>query len=119
MRIAYVLPVSLLVACSGPTEWPREGTFSGVYRSGFEASLFVPKGTKEMWWLNGDVPCEEAPSSIRAAGPLLFVEVRARLSDTGSFGHLGRYVREITPSEYLVCRKATPDEWKYLTKDAT
>lgn len=117
MRIAGMLALFFLVSCSGQTERQHEGTFSGVYRSAFEASLFVPKGTKEMWWLKGNVPCEGPPSSIRAPGPLLFVEVRASLSGKGSFGHLGRYVREITPSEFLVCRPATPDEWKYLTKD--
>ena len=119
MRIAWLLALFLLLSCSGRTEWPHEGTFSGVYRSGFEASLFVPKGTKEMWWLKGDVPCEPTPSSIQAPGPLLFVEVRASLSDRGSFGHLGRYIREISPREFLVCRKATPDEWKYLATDST
>ena len=108
----------MLVSCSKQAAWPHEGAFAGVYASGFESSLSVPQGTKEMWWLNGDVPCEVAPSSLRAPRPVLFIQVRASLSEKGSFGHLGKYGREITPSEFLVCRKATPDEWKYLTKDS-
>jgi hypothetical protein len=81
--------------------------------------MFIPKGTKEMWWLNGGVPCAGIPGSLKSVRPVLFVEMRAHLSDAGSFGHLGKYSREVTPIEFVACRKATPDEWKYLTENAT
>ena len=119
MRIAFALALLALVSCTRQADWPHEGKFAGVYTSGFEYSLFVPKGTKEMWWLNGGVPCEVAPGSLRAPRPVVYIEVLANLSDKGSFGHLGRYGREITPSEFVSCREATADEWKYLTAGAT
>lgn len=69
-----------------------------------------------LWWLNGGVPCGVDPDSPKAPRPALFVEMRASLSEAGSFGHMGMYSREVTPLEFVVCRKATPDEWKYLTE---
>jgi hypothetical protein len=105
------------VECSREPVWTHEGTFRGVYASNFENSMFVPKDAKEYWWLDGGVPCDVPSLATKRWRPVLFIEMRATLSDKGSFGHLGMYDRQITPSAFLVCRRATPEEWKSLAAE--
>ena len=101
MRIADVWLLSSLLVLLGADEAATREHSGWVHRSGFEASLFAPKGSREMGWLKGAVPCEEPPSGIRAPGPSLFVEGRVRLSDRSWFGHLGRYGPDITRTNDL------------------
>jgi hypothetical protein len=98
-----------LVACSGSDSWPHQGGFSGTYGYGFEQSDFTPSGTNERWWLAGAVPCKQDGKAANSS-PVLYLEFKAHLTPPGRYGHLGQYSREVTPTEFVVCRVAAPRE---------
>lgn len=41
---------------------------------------------------------------------LYYIEVRATLSGSGAFGHLGQYGHEISPTQFFICRDASAAE---------
>ena len=118
MRLWYLLVLLLLMSCSDRRAWPHEGQFAGTYYLRFERSDFRPTGTKETWWFQGKVPCTPDPASNRPYS-LVYIEVHATLSDEGSFGHLGSYSRQITPTQFVVCREATAAETQALFADGS
>jgi hypothetical protein len=85
-------------------------TYSGYYAYGFEESLFVQIGNGERWWLTKLPPCAETAKASPGRTPILYIEARGSLSTKGTFGHLGKYERELTPNEFLVCRELHQDE---------
>lgn len=84
--------------------------FSGYYAYGFEESRFAPLGKKERWWLDKLPPCVEPADKVSGGTPILYIEVVGNLSSVGSFGHLGKYSRELVVKSFLVCRKLNPGE---------
>jgi hypothetical protein len=114
MRLLICL-AALLASCTQSSSWPSSGIYSGYYTYGFEVSRFVPKGTKEKWWLSGKVPCQpqytkETVARAPRVTPMLYIEVRGTLSPEGHHGHLGAYSRELIAQEVLVCRWLSPGE---------
>jgi hypothetical protein len=95
----FVLPALLATGtiCNGEptrdtTTWEASRRFSGQYIFGFEQSDFTPSGSKERWWLDGNI----GPITRRAIQMHpLFLVVEGELSSRGKHGHLGAYVREL------------------------
>jgi hypothetical protein len=114
MRLVLVF-LALMAGCANSTQWPASGVYSGYYTYGFEVSRFMPAGTKEKWWLTGDVPCRPQYTKETVAGlinttPILYVEVRGTLSAKGSYGHQDAYSRELKAENFSVCRTLLPNE---------
>lgn len=100
-----------LSSCSDLTGIDAPGTreFRGRYTSGFEASAFVPCEKPEGavgWWTEFELTQQSASldSALRAnrdpQNPFrateLYLEVRARLTKRGAFGHLNSWQRQLT-----------------------
>ena len=78
-----------------------EGTYAGLFRFGFERSDFRLVGSRERWWLTGNIgdvtdrlarPSSSKPAELRNP---VFLVVEGELSEPGYYGHLGRYRREL------------------------
>jgi len=105
----------ILAICLASTNAQAEelATYSGYFVSGFETSSFLPDKTKERWWLTGNLTCPDVrdeTKDIMARGPILYIVVRASVSEKGRHGHLGAYSREVKVSETISCRKVRKDE---------
>jgi len=96
--------------------WPTNGVFVGYYWRGFEVSDFKPLGTRERWWLTGNI----APVASGFISPSatdrrkfrngVYLVVRGTLSPEGSYGHLSHYSRELVVQEVVEVREVRPDE---------
>lgn len=93
-----------------------EGTYAGLFRFGFERSDFTRVGTRERWWLTGDIadltgriarPSLDKPAELRNP---VFLVVEGELSEPGYYGHLGAYRRELRVIEVLEIKQMSPDE---------
>ncbi len=115
LMVLLMLP---LVSFSDRQSFPHEGAFVGLYYGAFERSDFRQAGTKETWWLKGEVPCKRTARASDGR-PLFYVEFQASLSERGSFGHLGAYDRQIVPTRFIACRHATAAEDKALFQDGS
>jgi hypothetical protein len=101
-----ILFAALLGGCSQSVSWPTSGVYLGYYNFGFETSRFSPTNSHEQWWLSGKDPCPALEHEVeRGVTPALYIEVRATLSPTGKYGHMGQFSRELTVKEVLTCRK--------------
>lgn len=109
MRTASLLLLAPLLISSCWAESPETDAFRGYYAYGFEESLFMQIGKQDRWWLSSLPPCAEPPTS-GGSTPILYIELKGRLSSKGNYGHLGKYVRELAPEKFIVCRKLQPDE---------
>jgi hypothetical protein len=85
-----------LLGCDGA----REGTFRGRYVHAFEASAFTECGRSESWWATFQAQHPSLDSAIANENlegqTEVFLVVHGRLSDEGSYGHLGASTRELT-----------------------
>jgi hypothetical protein len=91
----------------------RASAYSGYFAYGFELSYLLPEGKKEKWWLSGATPCPEIQTQFPPSGPdtpILFVVVRGSLSGKGTYGHLGKYSRELMATEVVSCREIRSNE---------
>jgi len=85
--------------------------YRGLYVGGFEHSDFMPCGTQERWWLQG-----EAYAQIQAAvtekrrtpgntdwtlSSPVYVELRGSLSKPGRYGHMGAYSRQLNAQKLI------------------
>lgn len=111
-----MISLLLVAACSSVAPWPKYGTFVGYYIKGFEKSDFKPAGTKERWWLSGNIdtlsklyiaPSSEAPPKVK--GPV-YVVIQGSLSEVGQHGHLGYYSRELVVEQVKEIRELGPNE---------
>lgn len=106
--LLFTLMALLLSACSTSAE------FEGLYISSFETSAFIPSGqgcpgdASESYWLSAADPsfferynalASQTGSPLR--GTVVRVRFIGRLSEPGSYGHLGAYPREITVEKLL------------------
>jgi hypothetical protein len=102
---------ALLSACglSGPGERERVQEFDGRgrYVFGFEASLFVPCGDTQQWWVTSldSVPAvqtyvttHQRPNAESGVDYVTaFVSWRGLRSAAGRYGHLDGYVYQFVP----------------------
>src|SRR5437879_12699240 len=79
-----------LASPSQPQATPSRDTYSGSYVFAFEKSEFTPSGTRERWWLRGDI----GEIKRRAISPV-FVSVEGQLRPRDHYEHLGGYSREM------------------------
>ncbi|OYX47418.1 MAG: hypothetical protein B7Y90_13030 [Alphaproteobacteria bacterium 32-64-14] len=120
MRLVVGLLLSCgVIACAARDNRPEPGnrkTYEGLYLSGFEASIFLPEGVAEHWWLSGDVP--PVPGSERKGLPglgdalVMRIAVDGTVTDKGLWGHLGSGERELTVARILERKPATLDEFQ-------
>ena len=94
---------------TGPTTMPvpvkeeQKSTYRGYFRSGFEQSDFYLKdGAGEAIWFEADgalwdqINAHLVEKEGRGRFVALELEVRGRLDDAGSYGHLGAYEKQLT-----------------------
>jgi hypothetical protein len=108
-----VKPAAAEAENPSPAPALREGVYQGRFVVGHETSWFTPCGTDERWWVPRDL--EEVTRFIaqspRVAGPhgwdnaRVFLKARAIPSATGTYGHLGKYSRELDVLEVLEVRE--------------
>lgn len=109
MRVVKNLTFALALALSACslTE-PDRHTYRGRYTTGFETSAFTACGGDESWWVSFTPGFRSAAldSALLAArdeaaprdpdpAVSVYVEVTARLSGAGHFGHLGASNHEL------------------------
>jgi hypothetical protein len=86
--------------------------FRGHYVTAFEVSIFRPCNSSEEWWLSGNLERLYQPGVLLESPAThsseCYVELRGRLAGPGSYGHLGRYQRELVVTEVLAARPASP-----------
>jgi uncharacterized protein YceK len=79
--------------------------YRGTYLFGMERSEFRPEGSRDKWWLSGDIhdlrkrftrPSKDGSAEL--SGPVV---VEGELSAIGQHGHLGLYKRELRVSQVL------------------
>lgn len=86
---------------------PLPGLYRGTYVGEYEMVGFRPCGYNELWWVVIDVSAlsqysrQLAPYTDAAAGGAIYIEWRGLPGWRGSYGPLGRYVRQFTVSEVL------------------
>ena len=106
LRNAGLALALVLSACS--LTGPNRHTYRGRYTTGFETSAFTACGSDESWWvsfipgfrsaaLDSALLAVRAEAAPRDPDPALsvYVEVTARLSGAGHFGHLGASSHEL------------------------
>ncbi len=78
---------------------------TGIFVSGFEASILYPCGEPgEQWWMGMNAEFSEryramiepATESRGGRGPYVLVRVEGDMTRPGEYGHLGAYSREFT-----------------------
>lgn len=114
-RAAMMLAAGWLAACAStqpqPQGPPPVQRFTGIYYQNFELRGFRPDGHAGAWWVSGS---ETAWGQLFAGAPDGFVpppmgfeievEVDARLSEPGRYGHLGSFPRAIHFERVLEAR---------------
>lgn len=111
--------VALLLVAASPACAQELPAYQGHYTTGFETSSFRPCAAEhedERWWLAADSASwaeltdgvygprkEEAGWAFGRA----FVRVRGKITETGRYGHMGGYDREIHVTDVLLV--ASPD----------
>ena len=104
-----------------PKEQPEpakytDGTYAGLYRFGRERSDFTRAGSRERWWLTGDigdVTRRMARPSVDQSAQLrnpVFLVVEGELSESGHYGHLGAYRRQLRVTKVLEVKQMSPDD---------
>ena len=94
----------------------KSQVFRGRYTDGFETSRFVPCGSTEKWWAQGNIdPIYRAyyadfdekglPEDSFHTG---YVEIKGRVTRQGSYGHEGNYDRAITIEEVIKVQTEIP-----------
>ena len=99
----------LLLACSSnSTEPDGLERFEGFYAHGFEVESFQACDSAEDWWVVDGAGLQEEHRQLGAEqyAPIWAV-VRGRLSEPGSYGHLGAYDRELSVEEVLAVAPAS------------
>lgn len=95
----------------------RSGVFRGRFTDGFETSRFVPCGSSEKWWVEGDkelIYRAFYPNFDRNCLPEDFrfktgyMEVQGRVTWRGAYGHMGEYNREIHIAKVLRVQSKIP-----------
>ena len=114
-----LLPVDLAYKPAPPVQGPpkyTQGVYRGVYRFGFERSIFTPANSREKWWVSGDIgevtrrmirPSFDQPAELQ--NPVSLV-VEGYLSERGHHGHMGGYRRELTVTQVLEVEQLSPPE---------
>jgi hypothetical protein len=103
---AAVLAVLVISGCGREAPWPSAGVFTGYYSKAFEQSDFRPTGSKEIWWLTID----QAMKDPAPVGRCIYLVVRGTLTPRGSYGHLGKYDRQLSAQEVMQAQTPGPDE---------
>lgn len=110
-----LLAAAPLAACAANASRPGTGVelYRGHFTTGFEVSDFRRCGSQESWWVGGNMgPVSRFVSTLpemeRRGYPTLYVEWRGEVSAPGSYGHLGRYPREIRVDTVLEVRREGP-----------
>jgi hypothetical protein len=82
---------------------PIAERFAGYYEAGWEREVFRPCGVQEDWWSwsTGKIIQEDPRGWGR-----VFVVLEGTVSPPGSYGHLGRYPRQIVITEVIEVRPA-------------
>jgi hypothetical protein len=90
--------------------------YRGVYRFGRERSDFTLIGSRERWWLTGNIDdltrrmvllSRDKPAELR--NPVSLV-VEGELSERGHYGHLDGYRRELRVTQVLEVQQMLPEE---------
>jgi hypothetical protein len=109
LAVLSVVAASLLgcvTEMADSVTWEPVQTYSGSYQPGWELSDFTPRGSRETWWLSGNLRRTE-PFSLgyHPNGVHLFVTVEGQLSSRGLHGHLGAYQRELRVIRIISVKK--------------
>ena len=123
-------PTALPEVTAGPTTTPvpvkevQQTTYRGFLRSGFEQSDFYLKdGAGEVIWFEaeGDLWDQINAHLVKQEGRGSFValelEVRGRLLDAGSYGHLGAYERQLTATAITALLPMTQEAFDQAVSD--
>jgi hypothetical protein len=109
-----ILVVVILAACSDGLSGERE--LRGIVTMGFEIQAFRECGATADYWMTYDVDTpgraefEEVLGEWGGGQPVrrIYAEVRADVSEPGSYGHLGAFPREITVLDFEDARETPP-----------
>ncbi len=96
---------------------------SGLFRQGFEQSVFYPDTGAGPWWFtyDGDLWSQIeafATGTGRGVAVVVRLEVEGVLSAPGEYGHLGSYDRELITSRIISIEPASQDEFEAAARRA-
>jgi hypothetical protein len=109
-RLRALLPLLALPALASAAAPPR--LVSGYYTIGWEQQSFHPCDRpvsftdRGAWWVSNPGPMMQAYRDlVEGDWGTIFVTVRADLTDTGQFGHMGGYSRAMAVVELVDARE--------------
>ena len=102
-----------LVACNqhskpAHSKYSAAKTYKGYYWIGWETVYFVELCKKEKWWVTGNTKTvdefvrknqEKGNHKLLKKISPIYIEIKAKLSKKGSYGHLGGFPRNIKVSK--------------------
>lgn len=99
-----------------------EGTYEGVYVSGFETSSFTPCGETDVhWWVHPSDDLVARYNAIRGEqagrglGPHVRLVLEGDLSPEGEYGHLGASPRALTVTRVMAMEYLAPGDGEWPT----
>ena len=120
-RVAELTALAALVAaaCRSAGQDGGDQEYRGRYTFGFEVGGFVPCGSRQAWWVDGDLGGIQAltdtaqqfaprPETFSMRSGTVYARVRGVLSDSGAYGHLSAYGRKLRVNAVLDVRMDAP-----------
>jgi hypothetical protein len=95
-----------------------EGVYKGVIRFGFETSTFTLCGD-ETWWVasSDDQRLYTGYRAIAESSHApVYVEVKATISEKGSYGHMGAFPREMHVYDLVKMSAEFPEECRFVSR---
>jgi len=91
-----------------------EGEFSGIVSFGFETQSFKPCDSPgERWWIwfpnQSDLVEYYSSLASRDFEPIYF-EIEGIITESGNYGHLGSYNRELRPFRVIAANNIIPSK---------
>lgn len=106
-HLLRVAPLALGAGCVAPA---ATDPFEGRYSWGFEESVFAPCGRDERWWVVDDADLVARHRDLADAYEPVFARVFGELSDPGSYGQGGQYLRQLRVTRVVTVRRPTDDD---------
>lgn len=110
-KTAAAAALALCATLGAATRRPEPRRLTGHYVVGWEEQSFQPCGSGERWWVADPGPLmARYRQVVKGNFGVLFVTVRAEVSERGSWGHLGMFPRMMAVRQVEAARAPADDD---------